>query len=206
MAMDGFYVYNTGALEIGTISAGGSVVLTATGSITAAASGSAAPNVTGNTLSLTSGGSIGQSARPLLLDVGSGLTVTGGNLYLVAIGNLPVENVTGDVVVLTVGGVVKVVPGGGTITARELLIQAFGDIGTKDQPISIVVGKTTIGTTLGLVYTYVPSSGGRGGLKPGPGTGTIGVPYTGGTSEIGWLFVAVGLLGLALVLKKRRHA
>ena len=206
MAMDGFYVYNTGALEIGTISAGGSVVLTATGSITAAASGSVAPNVTGNTLTLTSGGSIGQSARPLLLDVGNGLTVTGGNLYLGTIGNLPVENVTGDVVVLTVGGVVKVVPGGGTITARELLIQAFGDIGTKDQPISIVVGKTTIGTTLGLVYTYVPSSGGRGGLKPGPGTGTIGVPYTGGTSEIGWLFVAVGLLGLALVLKKRRHA
>ncbi len=199
MAMGGgFHVNNAGALQINNIYTSGDAGIAALGAITAGSEGGL-PNVTANGLTLTSGGAIGASGSPLMLLLHGRFTATGANLFLGSLSHLDIASIRGNDVNLESAGTVA----GGPIYARSLVIEAKGDIGSKERPLIIVVpGKAEISTDSELI-NYLNLYGAEDTV---PVDNSI-APRTGGAPGFGGLLCGLALLmGLCVLLRRRYSA
>lgn len=140
------YIENDKPLTIDQVVMQGSADISAEGSVTA---GSGDTNITADELDLTADGNIGSSGDPLGLNVGQ-LTAQGGIIVIDSImETLTILSLHGSSIVITASGNVM----GTGISTNSIKIDAFGSIGTEENPLGIFTnGAIKLSSVKGLIF------------------------------------------------------
>jgi hypothetical protein len=140
------YIRNDGPLTVDEVFMTGSAVIEVNGSVTAGAGG---VNITADSLTLTAEGNVGTGSSPLVLNV-SHLSLKGKKVYLSNISEtLHITRLVGGSIVIKASGNVM----GSDIYTNSIRINAFGSIGTKENPLGIFTnGSIRLSSEKGLVF------------------------------------------------------
>ena len=152
-------IANDGDLEIGSLTTAGDLDLAVDGAITAAQNADGSANINAGNANIKAEDNIGTDANPLSVNADS-ISASGDDMDLVLTGDTTINSIVGDDVDIQANGNVYAGDNGSNpnIDAINLNLDAAGDVGTKDEPLTTRAVNTSITNGTGEPVNTVQTS------------------------------------------------
>ena len=150
---------NDGDLEIGSLTTAGDLDLAVDGAITAEQNADASANINAGNATIRAEGNIGTDTNPLSVNADS-ISASGDDMDLVFANDTTINSIIGDDVDIKANGSVYAGDNGGNpnIDAINLNLDAAGDVGTKNEPLTTRAVNTSIKNGTGKPVNNVKTS------------------------------------------------